>query len=60
MYVCRFDHLRWVSFNATHAFYPDDQHEVALISGAHRQALDVSTTLVYCCTTGHKPFYDEQ
>lgn len=37
----RFDHLRWVSFNATHAFYPDDQHEVALISGAHRQALDL-------------------
>uniref|UniRef100_A0A2A4J776 Hexosyltransferase n=1 Tax=Heliothis virescens TaxID=7102 RepID=A0A2A4J776_HELVI len=37
----RFDHLRWVSFNATHAFYPDDHHEVALITGADREALDL-------------------
>ncbi|CAB3244808.1 unnamed protein product [Arctia plantaginis] len=37
----RFDHLRWISFNATHAFYPDDHREVALVEGAHREALDL-------------------
>ncbi|CAH0696133.1 unnamed protein product [Spodoptera exigua] len=37
----RFDHLRWVTFNATHAFFPDDHHEVARITGAHRLALDL-------------------
>ncbi|KAJ8710941.1 hypothetical protein PYW08_009456 [Mythimna loreyi] len=37
----RFDHLRWVSFNATHAFFPDDHHEVARIAGADREALDL-------------------
>ncbi|KAF9407525.1 hypothetical protein HW555_012481, partial [Spodoptera exigua] len=36
-----FDHLRWVTFNATHAFFPDDHHEVARITGAHRLALDL-------------------
>lgn len=30
-----------MSFNATHAFYPDDHHEVALIAGADREALEL-------------------
>ncbi|CAH0596826.1 unnamed protein product [Chrysodeixis includens] len=37
----RFDHLRWISFNATHAFFPDDHHEVAPLTGANREALDL-------------------
>ncbi|KAL4717477.1 hypothetical protein ACJJTC_000626 [Scirpophaga incertulas] len=37
----RFDHPRWTSFNASHAFMPDDHRSVAAIRGAHRQALDM-------------------
>lgn len=37
----RFDHLRWVAFNASHAFFSDDHHEIARIEGAHRAALDL-------------------
>ncbi|XP_072947915.1 chondroitin sulfate synthase 2 [Epargyreus clarus] len=37
----RFDHLRWTSFNVTHAFLPDDHHSVAPLTGAMKQAVDM-------------------
>ncbi|CAH2057531.1 unnamed protein product, partial [Iphiclides podalirius] len=38
----RFDHLRWTSFNATHAFMPDDHRAAAPLAGATRAALDLA------------------
>ncbi|KAG6453946.1 hypothetical protein O3G_MSEX008411 [Manduca sexta] len=37
----RFDHLRWTPFNASHAFMPDDHRNVAPITGAYKDALDL-------------------
>ncbi|XP_060803763.1 chondroitin sulfate synthase 2 [Amyelois transitella] len=37
----RFDHLRWTTFNATHAFMPDENRACAALAGAHKEALDL-------------------
>ncbi|KAI5639218.1 chondroitin n-acetylgalactosaminyltransferase domain-containing protein [Phthorimaea operculella] len=37
----RFDHLRWTSFNATHAFMPDDHRSVGLLTGATAKAVQL-------------------
>ncbi|XP_028029489.1 chondroitin sulfate synthase 2 [Bombyx mandarina] len=42
----RFDHLRWTAINGTHAFFPDDHHNVLPITGAYREALDLVLTQV--------------
>ncbi|XP_053612935.1 chondroitin sulfate synthase 2 [Plodia interpunctella] len=37
----RFDHLRWTTFNLTHAFMPDENRAVGVLSGAYKEALDL-------------------
>ncbi|XP_052750880.1 chondroitin sulfate synthase 2 isoform X2 [Galleria mellonella] len=42
----RFDHLRWTTFNATHAFLPDDLHAVTALRGSYRDALQLVVSSV--------------
>ncbi|KAJ2940967.1 hypothetical protein O0L34_g10230 [Tuta absoluta] len=37
----RFDHLRWTSFNATHAFMPDDHRTVGPLTGATAKSVQL-------------------
>ncbi|CAK1591374.1 unnamed protein product [Parnassius mnemosyne] len=37
----RFDHLRWTTFNATHALMPDDHRTAAPLTGATKAAIDL-------------------
>ncbi|KPJ20248.1 Chondroitin sulfate synthase 2 [Papilio machaon] len=38
----RFDHLRWTTFNTTHALMPDDHRTAAPLSTATRRAIDLA------------------
>ncbi|KAM3956809.1 chondroitin polymerizing factor [Aphomia sociella] len=38
----RFDHLRWTTFNATHAYLPDDHRAVAALVGAQKLAVELA------------------
>ncbi|CAG4952013.1 unnamed protein product [Parnassius apollo] len=37
----RFDHLRWTTFNATHALLPDDHRAAAPLTGPTKAAIDL-------------------
>ncbi|KPJ20758.1 Chondroitin sulfate synthase 2 [Papilio xuthus] len=45
----RFDHLRWTTFNATHALMPDDHRTAAPLAAATKQAIQWRRVCVCMC-----------